>query len=175
MLPWPLFVIKTLNKSMVGEQWWRRQSLVEKYTMTMTMWSWKRFKVSWMGHGPARMGITWGNMKYGWMGPNRALKTLHVSGAWVARASKCMLGHPSKLDMFQWVVSRFKFWGSCFEVCDFWLAETDVRPPPKYDTFPYQFVPGPTLPVHGNPRQVASKWMTHLQLLVEILLGVFTL
>jgi len=70
-----------------------------------------------MGHG-AWMGITWGNVEDGWMKLKIALETLHVLvgyvwGAWAARPSKCALGCPSKLDMFQWVVARFR--GFCFK------------------------------------------------------------
>ncbi len=73
------------------------------------MQSWKRSKTSWMGHG-AWMGITWGTWKMGEWGRSIAPKMLHVSGGYVSRAqatraSKCVLGRSSKLDMFWWVVS----------------------------------------------------------------------
>jgi hypothetical protein len=63
--PWIVLVIKSLSKSLVGEHWWRRQSLAKKYTVTMQ--SWKRSKTLWMGHG-AWMGIAWENMEDGRMG-----------------------------------------------------------------------------------------------------------
>jgi hypothetical protein len=56
-------------------------------------------------------------------------------------------------------------------VHDFQSAKTSTRPPPKHDMFICQFALGPTLPMHGNPRWVALKQVTHLGLVVEIMSG----
>jgi hypothetical protein len=45
------------------------------------------------------MGIAWGNIKNGHM----RLKHSSCLGSSAAWASKRVLGHPAKLDMFQWV------------------------------------------------------------------------
>jgi hypothetical protein len=54
-----------------------------------------------MGHW-ACMGIAWGNIEDGQMGPKHSLGC--ISRAWAARASKHTPGRPPKLDMFWWVV-----------------------------------------------------------------------
>jgi hypothetical protein len=74
-----------------------------------------------MGHGWGSHGGKWKMSGWGW---NIAPKMLHVSagyvsGAWVARASKCVLGRLSKLNMFQWMVS-FKVLVSRLVVFDQW-------------------------------------------------------
>jgi hypothetical protein len=55
-----------------------------------------------MGHGWGSHGGTW---KMSAWGQNINPEMLHVLGAWVAWASKRMLGRPPKRDMFWWVVS----------------------------------------------------------------------
>jgi hypothetical protein len=53
--------------------------------------------------------------------------------------------------------------------CDFRLTETNVKPPLKHDMFSCQFDPRRLLPVHGNFCWVASKRVTHFQLVAEIM------
>jgi hypothetical protein len=86
--PWVFFVIKTLTKSLAGEHWWRHQSSVEEY-ITM-MWSWKMSKKLWMGHG-AWMGITWGNMEDGWIGPKHNSQNATCFSGICFKGSDCLI------------------------------------------------------------------------------------
>jgi hypothetical protein len=64
---------------------------------------------------------------------------------------------------------RFKFWGSCFKVCDFRLVETSIGAPPKHDMFLCWFAPDPAMLVYGNPHWAASKRTTHLRFVRDMM------
>ncbi len=110
MSPWVLFVIKTMSKFLVGEWGWRRQNLAKK--CMVTMWSWKRSKTSWIGHG-AWMGIAWGTWKMGASGWNIVPNMLQVLGAQAAWALKHVTWYVSMGGRFQ---------GSSFEAHVLWFA-----------------------------------------------------
>jgi len=82
--------------------------------------SWKRSKVSWMGHG-SWMEIAWGNMGDGWMGlkhsswNNTCFGGICFGGLGYSSIKMCV-GLLAKT----WHVSLGgKFWGSCFVTRDF--------------------------------------------------------
>jgi hypothetical protein len=128
------------------------------------MWkSWKRFKMSWMGHG-AWMAIAWGNMGDGRMGlKHNSWRYVfwwnmfwglglpkHQNVHWVVhRNLTCFSG---------WKVLRFLFQGSCFVTRNFRPTKMNVESSPKDDMFPCWFALRPLLPMHGNPRRATLKW-----------------
>jgi hypothetical protein len=72
----------------------------------------------WMGHG-ARMGIAWGNMEDGKMGPKHSSQNMFWGFELPEHWNACWVALP-KLDMFLWVVgfevlvSRVMFRGAQF-------------------------------------------------------------
>jgi len=83
------------------------------------MWeSWKRFKASWMGHG-AWMGIAWGNMENGRMGPKHSSWNVTCFGGDMFRGFKLpkhwntrWVAHLNLTCFGGWLVSRFMFCGT---------------------------------------------------------------
>jgi hypothetical protein len=76
-----------------------------------------------MGHG-AWMGITWGNMENGWMGPKHSSQNITYFNGICFKGSSCIsietrIGLPSET----WHVSvGGRFWGSCFEAHVLWCV-----------------------------------------------------
>jgi hypothetical protein len=140
---------------------------MKKYTMRM--WSWKRFKTSWMGHG-AWMGIAWGNMEDVCTRLKHSSQNIRCFGGDMVWGSSCLSIEMHVRSFTEsWHVSvGGRFQGSCFVVCDFWSAETSARSPLKHDMFLCQFASRPLLLVHGNPHRATSKQVTYLQLVIEI-------
>jgi hypothetical protein len=85
--------------------------------------NWKMSKVSWMGHG-AWMGMTWGNIEDGWMGPKHSSRNVTCFGGICLRGLGC-LNIEMRIGLFTrtWHVSmNGRFWSSSFVACDFqWL------------------------------------------------------
>jgi hypothetical protein len=122
----------------------------------IVMWSKKRSKVSWMGHG-AWMGIAWGNGEDEHMGPKQISWNVTCFGGLGCLGIETYVGLPIET----WHVLRFKFrgsccggsgclgietyvelpietwhvlvgsrfWGSSFVVHNFWPIETNIKPP----------------------------------------------
>jgi hypothetical protein len=108
--------------------------------------SWKRSKASWMGHGA-------------WMGPKHNFRNVTCFGGICFKGLGCPgikmhveLCHRNLTCFWCVVVSKFLFWGSCFMACNFRPAEMNIRLSLKHDMFSCQFVLGPLLSVHANPR-----------------------
>jgi len=101
---------------LVGEWGWRCQNLTKKYMVMM--WSWKRSKTSWIGHG-AWMGIEWGNMEDGHMGLKHSSWHVTCFGGLGCLGIETCLG--SLVET--WYVSiGGRFQGSSFEVHVLWCA-----------------------------------------------------
>jgi hypothetical protein len=99
--------------------------------------SWKRSKVSWMGHVWGLHGGTWKMGAWGW---NIAPKSLHLVGDTFQGLSypdiETHLGPPVETCH---VLMSGRFWGLCLEVCDFQATQTEKRSPPKHDMFLFWF------------------------------------
>jgi hypothetical protein len=130
-----------------------------------------------MGYG---WGLHEGTWKMGTWGQNIVLETLHFLvgdmfwGLKLSRHWNTRWAGRQNLTCFDgWEVLRFKFWGSCFKVCDFKLVETSTGAPPKHDMFLCWFAPNPTMLVHGNPHWATWKRLTHLWFVIEIMSGIW--
>jgi len=88
---------------------------VVRQKLNETWENWKRSKMSWMG-------ITWGNMEDGWMGPKHSSQNVTCFGGICFGGSSCpnIEMHIGLFTKTWHVLVNGRFWGSCFEAHVSW-------------------------------------------------------
>jgi hypothetical protein len=119
-------------------------------------------------------GDCMGNMENGCMGLKHSYWHVTCFRGLGCPTSKCVVGHLSKYDMFQWVVG-FKVQVLRLMFCGVWFSTDRSERQDATETW-HVFVlvvPRPLLPVCGNPCQAALKWTIHLRLVAKTTWGDF--